>query len=132
MNALKFAFGIVLVFLLVTPTKVFSQKKSEKAFLHYGLYDDEGQLQEFDAPGIKVKTPSGNFLWTGQVKVPADVMENIDFEPYANDIKEYILTITSSGEVLYADAYLNKAGILHFELHMNGAGTKFPKGWFER
>lgn len=130
MNALKLLFGGFLVLLLLVPTEVFSQKKSEKSLLHYRLFDDKGNHYDFYAPGVKVKTPSSNYLWTGQVKVPADVMENIDFEPFANDIKEYILTITSSGDVLYADAYLNKAGNLHFELHKNGAGTKFPKGWF--
>lgn len=130
MNALKILFVSFLVFFLVTPTEVFSQKKSEKSQLHYRLFDDAGNSFDFYAPGVKVKTPSGNLLWTGKVKVPAEIMENIDFAPFANDIKEYILTITSSGDVLYADAYLNKAGNLHFELHKNGAGTKFPKGWF--
>lgn len=78
--------------------------------------------------GIRVTTPSNNFLKTHHFKVPEEIMEQVDFGYFANRIVGIRLKL-QNGEELIGVGFLNKAGVLNFTIHKNGAGTYFPKGW---
>ncbi len=79
--------------------------------------------------GISITTPSNNFLKTHHFKVPEEIMEQVDFGYFANRIVGIRMTFENGKELLGA-GFLNKAGIINFTIHKNGAGNYFPRGWF--
>jgi hypothetical protein len=115
---------------LILPNQLYAQEaKPERSVVCINLILDNGDDFRIEGKSLKVNTPSSNFLKTYKFKVPESAMEELDFGIYANKIIGVKLTL-ESGEVIIGVGFLNKAGILTFTVHSNGAGGFFPIGWF--
>ena len=97
--------------------------------VYYEINLENGESVLLSGDGIMVDTPSSVFLKTYKFKLTEDTLAQIDFGYFANRIYGVRLTL-STGEKLIGIGFLNKAGILTFTVHKNGAGDYFPKGWF--
>lgn len=130
MKTLKFIFSIAFVCVLLFPAQSTSSNNDKKSQFKYELTDDDGNVHEFTLSGVDFSTPSGNILRSYKIKVPEYIMENISFGFFANKILGVrISNINNSGETVIGYGFLNKAGNLNFNVHSNGAGNEFPKGW---
>lgn len=132
MKALRIIFIAAFVFGVLGTFQISAQKKAEKVTTHYEITDDEGKVHSFDAPGILMINPSGNYLRTIKIKVPDDILAKISFAPFSNKIYSYrILNYNKEGIDVEGCAFLNKGGNLVINVHLNGAGGFFPLGWLK-
>lgn len=130
MKTLKYIFSIAFVCILLYTAQSSPSNKDKKSLFNYELTDNNGTVHEFTLNGTNFINSSGNILRSYKIKVPKDIMENISFGSYANKILGVRVTnINNSGETVIGYGYLNKAGNLNFNVHSNGAGNEFPKGW---
>lgn len=79
---------------------------------------------------MSVMTGSSVFLKTFRFRVDDATMAQLDFGGFANKIIGVRMLHPETGEQLVGLGFLNKAGILAFTIHGNGAGSLFPVGWF--
>ena len=130
MKKLNLIFSIALVCALCFSAKLAEAKKEVKGTFEYEITDDRGAVHTFTLTAVNFITPSGNILRSYTIRVPEHVLKEIDFGPFANKILGVrVSNINNSGETVIGYGYLNKAGNLNFNVHSNGAGNKFPKGW---
>lgn len=125
----KFTPFLILCLFLISPSLTYPQgATSERVTVQVALTQDDGTVVTVYGDGTIVDIQNSNFLKTYMVKVPEDVMDQIDFGYFANKIIGAVLTL-DTGETIIGAGFLNKAGILTITAHKNGAGTFFPKGW---
>lgn len=130
MKTLKLIFSLTVVCALCFSVKPAQAKKEIKDTYLYKITDKNDTVHEFTLTGVSFITPSGNVLRSYSIQVPDDVMEKIVFDTIANKIMGVrVSNINNSGETVTGYGYLNKAGNLNFNVHSNGAGNIFPKGW---